>query len=55
MGVFFILFRCLFVGPGFFSLLTQTLFCVVVAPGIVPGLFSPAVWIGILFYFVLSC
>lgn len=55
MRVSFILFSCLLLGSGFFSLLTQTLFCVVAAPGIVPSLFNSTVWVGILFYFALRC
>lgn len=55
MMVLYILFCWFFVGTGFFSLLTQTLFCVVAAPGVVPSLFNPAIWVGVLFYFVLSC
>lgn len=49
MRVFFILFYCLFVGSGFFSLLTQTHFCVVAAPGVVPSLFNQVAWIGVSF------
>lgn len=52
-----VLFCCLFVcwlGLGVFPL-PRPLFCVVAVLLIVPGLFQPAIWIGFMFYFVLSC